>query len=465
MHFIKLAIFAAFALEIALVAIASDAAKLVITVLSQYPGYHTAKAYRLRDNIKEQAKDLQDVSVNIILTHELNLVGSWTIGNILPDLIRNFEESQWYLFCEVNTFIKLKRLMDLLRGFNSSQVQKDIWLGYAVYDHEPTIIHHFSDHTKKFKYPNPSSGFVITAPLVKKLAQRVASGEKPEGEFSIDAAYEFSKFVWDNGKGTRLIHVPELCVVSDDTCATYPQHFHPCGQSIPIQKVYVAVKTCSKFHVQRISVIKRTWAKHAANIGYYSDKADDNIPEAIVTPNTTQGHCAKTYSILKHSNEILTSKKLDWLVITDDDTILSLGKLLQLLTCYNPSDPVALGERYGFRLWKNSGYNYLTGGAGLVLSANLVQKLIEPGFCSCPSPSTPDDMFLFGVCLKRVGTEPIHLPHFHQARPDDYPKVYLASQEPVSFHKFWQIDPKQVYDEWFAEADAYLSPPVQHTEL
>ena len=37
------------------------------------------------------------------------------------------------------------------------------------------------------------------------------------------------------------------------------------------ENIYFAVKTCAKFHTERIPVIKRTWAKYATNIGYFSD--------------------------------------------------------------------------------------------------------------------------------------------------------------------------------------------------
>lgn len=47
----------------------------------------------------------------------------------------------------------------------------------------------------------------------------------------------------------------------------------------------------------------------------------------------------------------------------------------------------------------------------------------------------------------------------------DYATAYLASQEPVSFHKFWMIEPRDMYDEWFAQADSVLSEPPRHTEL
>lgn len=47
----------------------------------------------------------------------------------------------------------------------------------------------------------------------------------------------------------------------------------------------------------------------------------------------------------------------------------------------------------------------------------------------------------------------------------DYATAYLASQDPISFHKFWMIDPQLVYDEWFAEADKSLITVKKHMEL
>lgn len=90
-------------------------------------------------------------------------------------------------------------------------------------------------------------------------------------------------------------------------------------------------------------------------------------------------------------------------------------RLLRLLTCYNPKHSIAIGERYGFRMWnRHHGYQYLTGGAGIVLSAPLVHNIIKTGVCNCPSVTTPDDMYLFGVCLSRLGVEPVHSSMFHQ---------------------------------------------------
>ena len=35
--------------------------------------------------------------------------------------------------------------------------------------------------------------------------------------------------------------------------------------------MYFAVKTCSKYHKDRIPIVKHTWAKHVFHIGFYSD--------------------------------------------------------------------------------------------------------------------------------------------------------------------------------------------------
>ncbi|XP_033199394.1 beta-1,3-glucosyltransferase [Bombus vancouverensis nearcticus] len=440
-----------------------DPSDIVIVILDQKEGYHMAHAEMLKKNILEQAEALDKDPPKIILSHKLNINGSWTIIPLLNYLLDTYSTSKWFFFCLENTVIRLNKLLSILLKYKEN---KNIWIGHVLYDQEPTIIHHFAEHKKKLKYPHIASGFGITSNLLANLVHKINEGDRPKDDFSIDASYEFASFVLKVGKGVRLTHVSEICIISNSECATYPRFFHPCGSSVTTENIYFAVKTCSKFHIERIPVIKRTWAKYATNIGYFSDIADKHLPDSFIVPNTTQGHCAKTYSILVQADKILKKKNLNWLIISDDDTIFSVARLLRLLTCYNPNTPVAIGERYGFQLWDSDyGYEYLTGGAGVALSASLVHEIIELGKCECPSSTTPDDMYLFGICLSRIRVQPVHSSMFHQARPSDYATAYLASQEPISFHKFWMIEPQTVYDEWFAEADKSLITVRKHTEL
>lgn len=91
----------------------------------------------------------------------------------------------------------------------------------------------------------------------------------------------------------------------------------------------------------------------------------------------------------------------------------SVSRLRRLLSCYDASEPIALGERYGYNVYNSHGYNYITGGGGMVFSRVVLEQLISSELCRCPSISTPDDMFI-GLCLRRLGVDVTHLPFFHQ---------------------------------------------------
>jgi UDP-glucose:O-linked fucose beta-1,3-glucosyltransferase len=92
----------------------------------------------------------------------------------------------------------------------------------------------------------------------------------------------------------------------------------------------------------------------------------------------------------------------------------SVARLQQLLSCFNSSKPFAIGERYGYNVQRSpQGYNYITGGGGMVFSMATVHQIAASSYCKCPSDSTPDDMFL-GICLARLGITLTHSPLFHQ---------------------------------------------------
>ncbi|CAF2053737.1 unnamed protein product [Rotaria magnacalcarata] len=106
--------------------------------------------------------------------------------------------------------------------------------------------------------------------------------------------------------------------------------------------------------------------------------------------------------------------------------------------------PIVLGERYGYGDY----YDYPTGGSGMIFNRQAVQQIISN--CACPSPDTPDDMFL-GLCLKRINIPLTHIPELHQAQPDAYSKDWLEHQKPISFHKFEGINVEQVYRTYLYE--------------
>ncbi|XP_011308975.1 beta-1,3-glucosyltransferase [Fopius arisanus] len=441
--------------------IASDASDLVITVLSQRNEYSATQSELLKEDIIGQAHDLQRTPPRFLLTHEKNgreaIRGGWTIYPLVPILYSKFPDAKWYFFCVENTAVKLEILTNVLSRFNSSE---PVWLGHALHDAEATIIHHFVS-PRKVSYPNLVSGFVISRVLMKEIRGRIHSGLPSANDFIIDETYEFSNFVMNTGKGQRLIHQSEFCVTPTSRCATYPKKFPECGNPVPVKNVFFAVKTYNKNHASRIPVLMKTWLRKTQHYALFSNKKDTDLENIILVPHTTEGHCLKTYGLLQNSEKLMKEKNIEWLIIADDDTLLSVDRLMRLLSCYNEKTPMAIGERYGFRSTEEIGYDYLTGGAGVVLSLPLVQRILSSIGCRCPLPTTPDDMFLFGICLSRLGIPALHAPFFHQARPQDYPEDFLASHQPVSFHKFWMIDPVDVYRHWFDG----MSDKIHHTEL
>lgn len=68
-------------------------------------------------------------------------------------------------------------------------------------------------------------------------------------------------------------------------------------------------------------------------------------------PKTSNGSLCSKKNVSEFNQDIITFYR-EWLVIVDDDTILSVNKLLELLECYSRTnnEPIAIGQRYGFRV-------------------------------------------------------------------------------------------------------------------
>ena len=88
-----------------------------------------------------------------------------------------------------------------------------------------------------------------------------------------------------------------------------------------------------------------TWAKAALNIEYFSEEADPHYETKVlpeVSQNTERGHCLKTEAILKYFSQNAKLNGWKWLVIADDDTLLSVHKMLEFLTCYDEKNPLGI---------------------------------------------------------------------------------------------------------------------------
>ncbi|XP_077578452.1 beta 3-glucosyltransferase a [Stigmatopora nigra] len=429
--------------------------EVVFVIQSQSNSFHAGQAHKRREDLLRQALAASQKAPVVLLLHTLSdNEGDWSILPLLPYLSSTFgKNSSWMLFLEEDTHVEVGRLLAALAHFDH---QKEWFLGKPLHDLESTIIHHyaFAEKPSVFAYPDFSAAWALSVALLVRLANKVQR-RPPESDFTIDLKHEVALYIWDKGAGPRLTGVPQLCTEPQESprarrsCATAlrPPPF-PCGEPVKKEDLFVAVKTCRKFHAERVPVIKKTWEPDAAHLEYYSDYADASVPTLdLGVPNTERGHCGKTFAILQRflSGDVPDTQ---WLLIVDDDTLISLPRLRRLLSCYEASEAVYLGERYGYGLGQG-GYSYITGGGGMAFSRETVTRLLASG-CKCYSDDAPDDMVL-GMCLNALRIPATHSPLFHQARPEDYAAELLAHQLPISFHKHWNVDPVALFDKWLRE--------------
>ncbi|XP_050079003.1 beta-1,3-glucosyltransferase [Anopheles maculipalpis] len=457
--------------------------ELSFLVLSQPARFNAARAQQLKRSIAEQIRELdQEIAPtrpdSVFLTHELfpEQEGAWAItpilGHIRTAILKSTHRTaRWLIVCEEQSHVNVSLLAHHLAN---EDYREKLFLGYPLYDREATIIHHFAffKNPSSFLYPYLRAGIALTAPLVDHLVQLLADGAaRPAlSDFFIDAAHEFALAVWQHGQGLPLQPRRYFCAKALPTCAIHPgsvarvekdEQLSCTDNPTDVDQIMFAVKTCGKYHKDRVPALKNTWTKYVQHLRYFSDVDDPSIPTvATSVPNYSAGHCAKTLEILQLiGDEIRYNGSLQairWVMLVDDDTILSSSSLARFLSCYDPSRDLYLGERYGYHLMgpAGGGYNYVTGGGGIVLSVAILDALQQT--CECPSASSPDDMIL-AACLQRLGIRPIHSSLFHQARPSDYAPELLDRQDTVSFHKHWQIDPQQVYNRWFRQQDERYS--------
>ncbi|XP_039292915.1 beta-1,3-glucosyltransferase-like isoform X2 [Nilaparvata lugens] len=330
-----------------------------------------------------------------------------------------------------------------------------MWMGHGLIDEEGFSPHNASpDHKAtpllKSKYPLFAAGFVMSTALIVKISEIYEEMAVIRSNLSIDASYELALLV-----DIPLVDLPDkFCIKNRNGCVSFPEKDFYCGDPIPKENIFFAVKTCAKFHQDRVPVVKSTWAKQTVFIEFFSHVQDTEIPTTAVSVNNTKvGHCRKTFEILGLVNERIKKElpSIKWVMMADDDTLISVPGLQSLLSCWPDSGPIAIGERFGYNVQGSiQGYNFLAGGAGIVISASAIPHILK--ICRCPNLSSTEDMYV-GVCLTSLGIPLVHTPSFHQGRPIDYALNYLATHRPVTFHKHKMINPLAVYNEWFSSSD------------
>ncbi|CDW60252.1 Isy1 and Fringe and Rab5ip domain containing prot ein [Trichuris trichiura] len=376
-----------------------------------------------------------------------DVIGSWAVWPLLESLDKRLKGKnfKWVFFLQPTTRIDVKRLRDVLQTYDENDAH---FLGHALKDDGPTIVHHFYREAKPLLYPNYRAGFALSRAAFLNLVSYLKNDWAPKTPFTIDAQFELALIA--QSIGLELTDTTSFCTsFMRPDCVT--QHYRKVGSctasDVDFKDVIFAVRTWHQNHDTRVKVLKDTWAKgKELRLYFFSDVEDPTIPTVkLKTKNTKAGHCAKTMEILSFFEQYGREKSaFTWLVLTDDDTLLNAGNLLKLLECFDSSMPIHLGQRYGFNFNKHgtSGYDYITFGGGSVFSSSAIGNFVSA--CKCPKDDSPDDMFL-GSCASVANVDLVHSSLFHQNRPYDYNDELLEKDSTVSFHSFWAMDPIKAY--------------------
>lgn len=202
-----------------------DLREIVFVIQSQSNSFHVRQAERRRAELLKQAHSLSEKPPVTLLLHGLSdNEGDWSILPLLPYLSYSFgKNSSWIVFLEEDTSVKLAKFVEVLAKFDKN---KEWFLGKPLHDEESTIIHHyaFAENPSIFKYPDFAASWVLSIPLVVRLANKVRD-EPLKSDFTIDLKHEVALYIWDSGKGPHLTAVPELCTEPEDSpqaqsCAT-----------------------------------------------------------------------------------------------------------------------------------------------------------------------------------------------------------------------------------------------------
>lgn len=455
-----------------------DLNQVVFVINSQPNAHHARVAGETRELLAASLRSEGGAGAEIVLTHEEDAVpfhGAWTYYPALAALAANekLREREWFVFLEENARVDAALLKSALAAHRPRE--DALFLGRGVVDAQNVVIHHYD--SPGLRYPLAPAGFAVSRALLVELEGRMAEvkkdGRRFPADFNIDPAYELAKTLnrmreggdeGDEEPGVELVHEPRFCSEAGEGCVAWPASPVCNATDAEVEdlsrRTLFAVKTCKQYHADRLPVVQETWARAAEHVMYFSEEEDAAWGTTVLpgVHNTERGHCGKTLAIIRHFHEELAAKRgFDWLVITDDDTVLGTRRMLEHLKCYSPDDLVALGQRYGFRVGSGHyGYDYPTGGGGMVFSRAVAARMLErDDACRCRSDDAPDDMHL-GACMASLGAPVVHSARFHQARPEDYHPDLLRAQAPVSFHKFWNTDPRQWYRDWFRDDDAKL---------
>ncbi|EDW77944.1 uncharacterized protein Dwil_GK24280 [Drosophila willistoni] len=210
-------------------------------------------------------------------------------------------------------------------------------------------------------------------------------------------------------------------------------------------KILCMILTGPKTHQTRAIHVKRTWGSRCNKIIFISSKPDSELNTVVL--NVREGYSnlfAKTRAGLEYVYKHYY-QQYDWFLKADDDTYVILENLREFLKRYTPKLPVYFGSK----LQKHGDHDYISGGAGYVLSKSALQRFMTLGFHNssiCSDRTFGIEDVDLGRCLRNVGVVAgdsqddqglprfVPSPHYQNTLPSNVNSSDCCSNSAFSFH-------------------------------
>ncbi|XP_063709183.1 glycoprotein-N-acetylgalactosamine 3-beta-galactosyltransferase 1-like [Culicoides brevitarsis] len=235
-------------------------------------------------------------------------------------------------------------------------------------------------------------------------------------------------------------------------------------------RVLCWIMTNPKNHKIKAIHVLKTWGKRCNKILFMSSAKDDVLDAVALPVEEGRGHLwektkeAFKYIYKNHLNDA------DWFLKADDDTYVIVENLRTFLYPFDANFPIYFGCKIKS---KEKSHQFMSGGAGYVLSKAAMKKFIEEAIpnktkCEISQDKTAEDVTL-GKCLEQVGvtlgdardkngrsrflpfSPADHLTPYHNVKDNWYYRRSFyrttegrncCSESGISFH---YIDPKMMY--------------------
>uniref|UniRef100_A0A336LXY8 Glycoprotein-N-acetylgalactosamine 3-beta-galactosyltransferase 1 n=1 Tax=Culicoides sonorensis TaxID=179676 RepID=A0A336LXY8_CULSO len=208
-------------------------------------------------------------------------------------------------------------------------------------------------------------------------------------------------------------------------------------------RVLCWIMTSPKNHMKKAKHVLHTWGNRCNKFLIMSSEHDENLDVVALPVQEGRNHLwAKTKEAFKYiyKNHL---NDADWFVKADDDTYFIMENLRYFLYTYNPNYPIYFGCH--FKEFKATHLEFMSGGAGYVLSKEALRRFIEqalPDPAKCRHSNDGAEDVNMGKCMMSVGVK------FGDTR-DAQKKNRFLPMAPID-HLFPKIT-----DEWYFKLSRY----------